>query len=108
MEKDIFQRIIDREIPATIIYEDKEVIAFNDIKPVNKGHFLVVPKVFSENLYDIEDEELSYLILKARELALETMKKLNATGFKLIVNNNSSAGQEIFRTHIHIIPYYED
>ncbi|SYV89626.1 HINT (histidine triad nucleotide-binding protein) family member, partial [Metamycoplasma alkalescens] len=71
MEKDIFQRIIDREIPATILYEDADVIAFLDIKPVQKGHFLVVHKEFSRNLYDIEEKDLLKLVSKARELALE-------------------------------------
>lgn len=107
MEKDTFQRIIDREIPASIIYEDADVIAFLDIDPEEKGHFLVVPKEFSENLYDIEDENLTKLILKARELAIEQTEKLNASGFRLVVNNNESAGQAIFRTHVHIIPYYD-
>ncbi|WP_427867228.1 histidine triad protein HinT [Mycoplasmopsis arginini] len=107
MEKDTFQRIIDREIPASIIYEDADVIAFLDIDPEEKGHFLVVPKEFSENLYDIEDKDLAKLILKARELAVEQTEKLNASGFRLVVNNNESAGQAIFRTHVHIIPYYD-
>ncbi|WP_412031750.1 histidine triad protein HinT [Metamycoplasma buccale] len=106
VEKDTFQRIIDREIPATIIYEDDDVIAFNDIKPVNKGHFLVVPKEFSKNLYEIEDTTLQNLIVIARKLALNQVEKLGATGFRLVVNNEESAGQAIFRTHIHIIPYY--
>lgn len=108
MEKDTFQRIIDREIPATIIYEDDDVIAFLDIHPRNKGHFLVVPKEFSENLYDIEDEQFDILLKTARSLALAQTKKLHATGFKLEVNNGTSAEQEIFRTHIHVIPYYGD
>ncbi|PZV99971.1 histidine triad (HIT) family protein [Metamycoplasma auris] len=107
MEKDIFQRVIDREIPSTIIYEDADVIAFLDIKPVQKGHFLVVPKEYSRNLYDIEDDNLKILITKARKLALEWTEKLNASGFKLVVNNNESADQSVFRTHIHIIPYYD-
>ncbi|TPR54673.1 histidine triad protein HinT [Metamycoplasma neophronis] len=108
MERDIFQRIIDRDIPATIIYEDARVIAFLDIDPESKGHFLVVPKKYSENLFDITDEDLSNLILTARKLALEQVEKLNATGFKLQINNNESAGQSVMRTHVHIIPYYED
>ncbi|BAP39519.1 histidine triad protein HinT [Metamycoplasma canadense] len=107
MEKDTFQRIIDREIPATIIYEDSNIIAFLDIDPVEKGHFLVTPKEFSKNLYDIDDEDLIKLISKARELAIEQTEKLNASGFKLVINNNESAGQAIFRTHVHIIPYYD-
>ncbi|ENY69169.1 HIT-like protein [Metamycoplasma auris 15026] len=107
MEKDIFQRVIDREIPSTIIYEDADVIAFLDIKPVQKNHFLVVPKEYSRNLYDIEDDNLKMLISKARKLALEWTEKWNASGFKLVVNNNESADQSVFRTHIHIIPYYD-
>ena len=70
MQKDIFQRIIDREIPSTIIYEDDKTIAFLDINPHTKGHFLVVSKEFSENLFDIEDDDLTNLILTARKLAL--------------------------------------
>ena len=100
----IFQKIITREIPATIIYEDDQVIAFNDIKPINPGHFLVVPKKLSTNLYDIEDSTLSYLMVKARELAIKVTKEMNVEGFNLIVNNGAKANQEVFHTHVHIIP----
>ncbi|KDE42104.1 hypothetical protein NPL7_00985 [Metamycoplasma hyosynoviae] len=108
MEKDTFQRIIDREIPATILYEDDDVIAFLDINPINKGHFLVVPKEYSENLFDIEDEHYVKLMQLTKKLALSQVKKLNAKGFKLESNNGEAAGQEIPRTHIHVIPYYEE
>ncbi|RMA79067.1 histidine triad (HIT) family protein [Metamycoplasma subdolum] len=108
MEKDTFQRIIDREISATIIYEDKDVIAIVDINPVNKGHFLVIPKKFSKNLLDIDEKNYLILMQKAHELALEQVEKLGAKGFRLQVNNGKCAGQEVFRTHIHIIPYYDD
>ena len=99
MQKDIFQRIIDREIPSTIIYEDDKTIAFLDINPHTKGHFLVVSKEFSENLFDIEDDDL---------INLSQIEKLNAKGFRLEINSGIAAGQEIFRTHVHIIPYYDD
>lgn len=108
MQKDIFQRIIDREIPSTIIYEDDKTIAFLDINPHTKGHFLVASKEFSENLFDIEDDDLINLILTARKLALSQIEKLNAKGFRLEINSGIAAGQEIFRTHVHIIPYYDD
>ncbi len=101
MQKDIFQRIIDREIPSTIIYEDDKTIAFLDINPHTKGHFLVVSKEFS-------DDDLTNLILTARKLALSQIEKLNAKGFRLEINSGIAAGQEIFRTHVHIIPYYDD
>lgn len=100
----IFQKIINKEIPASIIYEDDKVIAFKDINPVRPGHFLVVPKTFSENLYDISPEDFTYLMNKARELAIWVAKDMNVSGFNLKVNNGVSAGQEVMQTHVHIIP----
>ncbi|UVD81704.1 HIT family protein [Mycoplasma iguanae] len=101
---EIFKKIISREIPANIIYEDDRIIAFLDINPVNIGHFLVVPKKYSVNLIDIEEEDFIYLISKARELALQQIKKMGVSGFKLHVNNGKESNQEVFHTHIHIIP----
>lgn len=100
----IFHKIINKEIPANILYEDDEVIAFYDIKPERKGHFLVVPKSFSTNLFDIDDKVLSTLIIKANQLAKKVIKDLNVSGFNLKINNGKEAGQEVFYTHIHIIP----
>lgn len=101
---DVFAKIIAKEIPAQIIYEDERVIAFKDIKPLRTGHFLVVPKAFSENLFDISDEDLTYLIKKARELAVKETKALGISGFSIQINNGKEAGQEVFHTHIHVIP----
>ncbi|WP_033160871.1 histidine triad protein HinT [[Mycoplasma] collis] len=103
----LFLKIIKKELPAEIIYEDDKVIAFMDKFPVTKGHFLVVPKNYSRNLITISDEDLSYAMLKARELALLQIKKLNVKGFRLIVNNEPEAKQVVFHTHIHIIPSEE-
>ncbi|MBN3534518.1 histidine triad protein HinT [Mycoplasma procyoni] len=102
--KTVFQKIIDREIPSNILYEDDRVIAFYDIQPETKGHFLVVPKTFSRNLFTIEDQDLEYLIKKARELALLEVKKLNVKGFSLLINNEPESNQSVFHTHVHIIP----
>jgi len=101
---DIFEKIIKREIPSDIIFEDDKVIAIKDINPINPGHFLVIPKIHSTNLIDIKEEELTYLFIKARELAVKTIGEMNVSGFKLQVNNGKESGQEVFRTHVHIIP----
>ena len=100
----IFQKIINKQILADILYEDDDLIAFYDTKPKSPGHFLVVPKNLSINLIDIKDKDLEVLIKKTRKLALEEIKKRNVSGFQLIINNGESAGQEVFHTHIHIIP----
>ena len=102
--KTIFQDIIDKKIPAKILFENKRAIAFYDINPVQPGHFLVVPKVYSKNLIDIKEKEMLYLFKIARKLAIKETKKLNVNGFKLRVNNEANSGQEVFHTHIHIIP----
>lgn len=104
--KDLFLKIINHELPATILYEDDKVIAILDKFPHQKGHFLVIPKIYSRNLFEIDDQTLAYAMIKARELALEQVKLLGAKGFKLLVNNESVANQQIFHTHIHIIPFY--
>jgi len=101
---DIFKKIIDGEIPSDKIYEDSKVIAIKDINPINPGHFLVIPKKHSTNLIDINDEEFVYLMTKAKELAKQTIKEMNVSGFKLQINNGKESGQEVFRTHVHIIP----
>ncbi|MGY6172344.1 histidine triad protein HinT [Candidatus Mycoplasma pogonae] len=107
MEKTIFQKIIDREIPSEIIYEDDKVIAIKDIKPVREGHFLVIPKNHSTNLIDIEEQDFLYTMSKARELALKIIKDMGVAGFNLVVNNHADAGQEVFHTHIHIVPSHK-
>lgn len=101
---DIFEKIINKEIPSDIIYEDDRVIAIKDIKPVNPGHFLVIPKKHSTNLIDIDEKNMEYLFSKARELAIKKIKDMKVSGFRLQVNNGKEAGQEVFRTHVHIIP----
>ncbi|QGZ97388.1 HIT domain-containing protein [Mycoplasma sp. NEAQ87857] len=101
----IFSKIINKDIPAKILYEDDLVIAFYDINPKQPGHFLVVPKNYSKNLIDINDNDFIYLVSKAKELANNLIINNQAKGYKLQVNNEPCAGQEVFHTHIHIIPY---
>lgn len=100
----IFQQIIDKKAQANIIFENKRVIAFYDINPKTKGHFLVIPKTYSRNLISIKEKDMNYLFKIARKLALKEIKKLGVDGFRLIVNNEASSKQVVFHTHVHIIP----
>lgn len=100
----LFLDIINKKIPSKILFENKRVIAFYDINPATKGHFLVVPKHYSRNLKTIKDKDLKYLISIARKLALKEIKKLNVNGFRLIINNEACSKQVIFHTHVHIVP----
>lgn len=106
MEKNIFLKIINKEIPANIVYEDNTSMAFLDINPNTKGHTLVIPKKSSKNLYDINDDDLSDVIKVVKKVALAQQKALGAKGVNISMNNEEIAGQEVFHSHIHVIPRY--
>jgi len=108
MEDCLFCKIIKKEIPITKIYEDKSTLAFLDINPVNPGHTLVIPKKHSRNLFDIEKKDLEELINTVQKISKAIKKGIEADGINIIWNNESSAGQIIFHTHIHIIPRFKN
>ncbi len=100
----LFQKIINRELHADIIYEDDRVIAILDLFPVTTGHTLVIPKTFSRNIKDISKDDLAYLMDKTQDIALALIKTLDVDGFQIHINNEKSSRQEVFHTHVHIIP----
>lgn len=105
--KSIFTRIIDREIPAHIVYEDEKVIAFLDISQATKGHTLVVPKEAYSNLYEMPEELASDVMKVSIRLAKAIKKAFNPEGLNLLNNNGEIAGQSVFHFHVHLIPRYE-
>jgi histidine triad (HIT) family protein len=97
----IFCKIISGAIPCKKIYEDDEVIAFHDIKPMAKVHFLIVPKLHVETLKDCDTSHqqlLGKMLLLAPKLAAEQGLK----GFKTLINTGKEGGQEVFHIHIHV------
>ena len=103
MSETIFQKIIDKELPADIVYEDDSCLAFKDINPVAPTHILVIPKKRIEKISDsnTEDKELlGHLFLVAgniaRDLGIED-------AFRLVVNNGAGAQQTVFHLHVHLI-----
>ncbi len=104
----IFEKIIAREIPAPILYEDEHVISFLDSKPNNKGHALVVPKKKFVNIFDADEEVLARMIIVAKKIADSLVKTVNATGVNIVMNNGEDANQAVFHGHIHVIPRYKD
>ena len=100
----IFEKIINREIPASVIYEDDKVISFLDINPNNKGHALVVPKQKFENIFDADEEMLGHMLSVAKKIAKAQKDVVGATGVNLVMNNGEDAGQEVFHAHLHVIP----
>ncbi|HYC79616.1 MAG TPA: HIT family protein [Candidatus Binatia bacterium] len=106
MEDCIFCKIINKEIPADIIYEDENLLAFLDIRPVNKGHALLIPKKHAADMTSSDDETLSQLIVGVKKLAQAIMTATGAAGFNLGVNTGAASGQVVFHTHFHIIPRF--
>lgn len=105
---DIFDKIIAREIPAHIIYEDEYTLAFLDIKPVNHGHALVIPKTHFVNIFDGDSEILAHMMRSAQRVAKALRDITNCDGVNISMNNESAAGQEVFHAHLHVIPRFEN
>ncbi len=104
MTDSIFTKIINREIPADIVYEDNDIIAFNDISPKAPVHILIVPKRQIATLNDATDNDailLGKLILTASKIA----KRLNIAenGYRIVVNCNKEGCQTVFHIHFHLI-----
>ena len=102
----IFCKIIKKEIPSDIVYEDNKFLAFLDITPINKGHVLVVPKTHSVNILDTNDSVLTQVRPVAKKVAKAMAKAVGAEGFNVGVNNGSVAGQVVMHLHLHLIPRF--
>lgn len=108
MSKTIFEQIIDREIPASIVYEDDDVIAFLDAFPLSKGHTLVVPKKPIENIFDLDKKNGEKLMETIQSVASAVNAAFEPKGMNILQNNGAFASQSVFHIHFHIIPRYED
>jgi histidine triad (HIT) family protein len=100
----LFCKIINREIPASIVYEDNRVLAFNDINPQAPTHVLVVPKRHVASLNELsgdDDELVGELVRRAAAIAKE--RGISAAGFRTVFNTNREAGQTVFHIHLHLI-----
>lgn len=104
---ELFKKIIAGEIPCEKIYEDDHAFAFLDITPVNPGHTLVVPKVWSENLLDTDPEILGHVIKAVQKVAQAVIKATGAKGINIHQNNGETAGQKVFHLHFHVIPRHD-
>jgi len=100
----VFCKIITGEIPSYKIYEDDQVFAFLDIKPVHPGHTLVISKKHVANLEEISETDLQAVILTVKKIGQMLKNKLGVLGYNVSLNNDPVAGQEIPHLHFHIIP----
>ena len=101
-ENCIFCKIANGVIPSKKIYEDEDVIAFNDINPSARIHFLIVPKIHIESLADCETQHQT-LVGKMILLAPKLAKEQGLAGFKTLINTGVEGGQEVFHIHMHVL-----
>jgi histidine triad (HIT) family protein len=106
MEGCIFCKIVNKEIPADIIYEDDKVISFLDIRPASKGHALVISKIHSEDMLDATDQDLSDLMSRTKKVAAGVISAMGAAGFNIHINTKPAAGQVVMHTHFHVLPRF--
>ena len=102
-EKTIFKRIIDGEIPADMVYEDSECLAFRDVNPQAPTHVLVIPRKEIVSLDDLTDEDqalVGHLLLTVRKLASELGL---GDGYRVVVNCGEDGGQSVPHLHFHIL-----
>ena len=104
----VFCRIVTRQIPATVVYEDADTLAFMDIGQVNPGHVLVAAKAHAENVYALEDAQAAAVFRSVARLARAIRGAFSPEGLSIYQANGKAAGQTVFHFHMHLVPRYEN
>jgi histidine triad (HIT) family protein len=103
----IFCRIVAKQIPATVVHEDADTLAFMDIGQVNPGHVLVAAKAHAENIYALQDAQAAALFRSAARVARAIRDAFAPEGMSVYQANGKAAGQTVFHFHIHLVPRHE-
>ncbi len=104
----LFCKIINKTIPAEIVYEDKDALAFLDIHPRAPGHTMILPKTHAENLLDLPNNKTGPVFTAVKKVTALLKKSLKPDAFTIGINNGRVSGQIIDHLHIHIIPRWKD
>lgn len=108
MKDCIFCRIVSGEIPANIIYQDDDIVAFLDIKPVNPGHTLIIPKKHFGDFLETPEEILSMMTSVVKKIGQKIFDFKLGQGVNITNNIKSAAGQAVNHVHMHVIPRLEN
>lgn len=104
MSRNIFEKIVAKEVPATVVYEDDQVLAFRDVNPQAPTHILIVPKKSIPRIAEAKPEDaplLGHLLLRAAEVADKV--GLKQTGYRLVINNGRDGGESVPHLHCHVL-----
>lgn len=107
-ENCIFCKLANGEIPTSTLYEDEDFRVILDASPASKGHALIIPKEHYANLYELDDELASKVLVLAKKMITKLTGLLGCDGYNIVQNNGEAAGQTVFHFHMHLIPRYKD
>jgi histidine triad (HIT) family protein len=107
MSNCIFCRIVAKEIPATLVYEDGHTLAFMDIGQVNPGHVLVAVKKHAENIFALDEAQAAAVFSSAAKVARAIRAAFEPQGLSVYQANGAAAGQTVLHLHIHLVPRHE-
>ena len=102
-----FCYIARKQTPASFVYEDENIMAFLDIRPLNEGHTLVIPKEHYETIFEIPQELIAYIHGIVKQVAIAVKKATKADGISIIQQNGKAANQDVLHLHVHVVPRYE-
>lgn len=106
-ENCIFCKIVAKQAPVSVLYEDDSVMAFMDIRPLSAGHALVIPKAHYVDIFDIPAKDLAAVIVASKAVAAAVKKAVGADGISIIEQNGKAAGQDVFHLHAHVVPRFD-
>jgi histidine triad (HIT) family protein len=102
--ENVFAKILRKELPAHIVYQDAHTLAIMDIMPRAPGHCLVIPKTPARNIFDITEKSLVAVTKSLRKVSIAVQRAFNADGITIHQFNEDAGGQVVFHLHFHIIP----
>jgi histidine triad (HIT) family protein len=103
-QNNVFARILRKELPAHVVYEDDETLAIMDIMPRAPGHCLIIPKAPARNMLDVSENSLVAVTRSVRLVSRAVMQAFKADGITIHQFNEDAGGQVVFHLHFHIIP----
>jgi histidine triad (HIT) family protein len=108
MDTCLFCKIVGKQIPAKIIFEDERAVAFLDVMPRAEGHTLVIPKIHAPNILELPDPEAAPLFAAVKHAAELLANKLHPDGITIGINQGRASGQEVDHLHVHLIPRWHN
>ena len=104
----VFCRIMAKQVPASVVFEDEQTLAFMDLGQVNPGHVLVAAKAHAENVYALDDTQAGAVFRSVARVARAIRDAFAPQGLSVYQANGKAAGQTVFHFHVHLVPRYED